>query len=405
MDEPLKYPPYCDIANPAVAAHRGASRRYTENSMAAFKEAINMAMENPEIRFFLEMDVRATRDGKLVLMHDANVARTTYGHGFIEEMRLADVQHLPMKSVADINGAAAVCYDRVAQPFFKITNQDLHVPTLDEVFDVVKQANRVRGAIGSPVGIALHIKPRAMNHWLADWTEPVAGVISTVLDTVGMHQWAYEVIGPTPSIPLLSALLNHHIPSDQTLPILTFSTTGAIGKRDLNALWDQLSPEVKLAMMHQPAKHTSGAPYIANTFAKAMALNRPHQVSFAEISSADPAMNILQKMADSFKIFWLIGSLAPETKAQMQTKPLGIPILTNMTILDTVRDIKDATAAHATLVATNYPEHAIQAFRDNTRFNETHPQATMIANHPSLNTFTQRESQRRLQSATTCMNP
>ncbi len=69
-----------DIANRKtpveIIAHRGYSRAAPENTLAAIKAVGNLAG-------WTEMDVRLTSDGKLVLMHDEDIDRTTNGSGMI----------------------------------------------------------------------------------------------------------------------------------------------------------------------------------------------------------------------------------------------------------------------------------------------------------------------------------
>ena len=42
----------------------------------------------------IEMDVRMTKDGEFVIMHDASVDRTTNGHGSVSRMTLAEIKAL-----------------------------------------------------------------------------------------------------------------------------------------------------------------------------------------------------------------------------------------------------------------------------------------------------------------------
>ena len=58
-----------------VAAHRGFSEKYPENTMEAFRAAIELDVDE------IETDVRVTADGELVLIHDETVNRTTDGTG------------------------------------------------------------------------------------------------------------------------------------------------------------------------------------------------------------------------------------------------------------------------------------------------------------------------------------
>ncbi|MBQ8893861.1 MAG: hypothetical protein IJ043_05570 [Clostridia bacterium] len=71
-----------------VAAHRGWSAKYPENTMEAFRAAIDLGVDQ------IETDVRITKDGELVLIHDSKVDRTTNGTGKVCEMTLAELQAL-----------------------------------------------------------------------------------------------------------------------------------------------------------------------------------------------------------------------------------------------------------------------------------------------------------------------
>ena len=79
----------------AVAAHRGNSRYFPENTMAAYRSAV--ALE-PDM---IEMDVHMTMDGVLVCMHDHTVDRTTNGTGLIREKTLAQMKELDAGSWKD----------------------------------------------------------------------------------------------------------------------------------------------------------------------------------------------------------------------------------------------------------------------------------------------------------------
>lgn len=74
---------------PLFMAHRGGSRLAPENTLDAFDAAVSRWRSD-----VLELDVRATRDGKVVVLHDATVDRTTNGSGAIAQMDWAEVQSL-----------------------------------------------------------------------------------------------------------------------------------------------------------------------------------------------------------------------------------------------------------------------------------------------------------------------
>ena len=75
----------------AVIAHRGEHLAHAENTVAAIEAAIAMGCD------FVEIDVRRTRDGGYVLMHDAGVERTTGGKGLVAELSLAEIRSLRSK--------------------------------------------------------------------------------------------------------------------------------------------------------------------------------------------------------------------------------------------------------------------------------------------------------------------
>lgn len=71
-----------------IYAHRGASGYAPENTFAAFDRALEMPIDG------IETDIRATRDGVLVLLHDATVDRTTNGNGAVADITLAELEQL-----------------------------------------------------------------------------------------------------------------------------------------------------------------------------------------------------------------------------------------------------------------------------------------------------------------------
>ena len=97
-----------------VAAHRGFSEKYPENTMEAFCAAIEIGADE------IETDVRVTADGELVLIHDDRVDRTTNGEGKVCEMTLAELKKLDagVKKGEEFAGAK--------------------IPMLRELFELVK---------------------------------------------------------------------------------------------------------------------------------------------------------------------------------------------------------------------------------------------------------------------------
>ena len=73
---------------PLVIAHRGASGYAPENTMAAFRKAVDMGVTE------VETDVHLTKDGRLVLLHDHTLDRTTDGTGAPGDFALAELKRL-----------------------------------------------------------------------------------------------------------------------------------------------------------------------------------------------------------------------------------------------------------------------------------------------------------------------
>ena len=69
-----------------VAAHRAAHNNYPENSLPAIQEAIDLGVD------IAELDVKVTKDGVAVLMHDATIDRTTTGSGKPSDYTLEELR-------------------------------------------------------------------------------------------------------------------------------------------------------------------------------------------------------------------------------------------------------------------------------------------------------------------------
>jgi len=85
----------CQSAGPLVVAHRGTRGEYQENCA----EAVSLALRHGIVGF--ETDVRLTKDGQLVIMHDANVARVSDGKGVVEELTLAELKKFRLNNSSD----------------------------------------------------------------------------------------------------------------------------------------------------------------------------------------------------------------------------------------------------------------------------------------------------------------
>ncbi len=73
-------------AHPFVVAHRGASAERPEHTLAAYELALHEGADG------VECDVRLTRDGHLVCVHDRRVDRTSTGTGLVSDLTLAQLR-------------------------------------------------------------------------------------------------------------------------------------------------------------------------------------------------------------------------------------------------------------------------------------------------------------------------
>lgn len=88
LARPIPNHPFFGQEGVLVMAHRGGRNLWPENTLYAFENAVELGVD------VLEMDVRSTRDGVIVVMHDPAVDRTTNGTGLVQEYSFAELQKL-----------------------------------------------------------------------------------------------------------------------------------------------------------------------------------------------------------------------------------------------------------------------------------------------------------------------
>lgn len=96
-----------------IIAHRGASGYAPENTLASIKKAIELGADA------IEIDIQMTKDGKLVVIHDWKLDRTTSGKGYIFESTFDYIRSLD------------------AGAWYSKDFKDEKVPTLEEVIELV----------------------------------------------------------------------------------------------------------------------------------------------------------------------------------------------------------------------------------------------------------------------------
>ncbi len=95
-----------------IQAHRGASADAPENTMEAFRLAVDIAADG------IELDVHLTKDGEVVVIHDDTIDRTSNGTGKVSDMTLEELRRFDYSN--GMKGFSGV-----------------HIPTLREVYELV----------------------------------------------------------------------------------------------------------------------------------------------------------------------------------------------------------------------------------------------------------------------------
>ena len=118
---------------PLVFAHRGASGAFAEHTRAAYLQALADGADG------VECDVHLTRDQHVVLLHDANLDRTSDGTGPVADRTLHELRQLDFSSWKGV---------RIPEEYGARSDQFL---TLSELLDILRGAGR-------PVRLAIELK-------------------------------------------------------------------------------------------------------------------------------------------------------------------------------------------------------------------------------------------------------
>jgi glycerophosphoryl diester phosphodiesterase len=117
---------------PLRVAHRGGAALAPENTLVAFRSGIAQGADA------LELDLHLSRDGRLVVIHDSSVDRTTDRSGLVADLSLAQLKALD--AGARFKGPA---------------REPQEIPTLEEVLALLSEAGNER------IELQAEIKPRA----------------------------------------------------------------------------------------------------------------------------------------------------------------------------------------------------------------------------------------------------
>jgi len=143
-----------DKPNPSyifVSAHRGAWRNAPENSLKSLRDAIDMGVD------IVEADIKKTKDGHLVMMHDWTINRTTTGTGAVQDYTLKELKQFYLKGP---NG----------QP------SSYRIPTLDEFLAAAK--DKIMVDLDQSFGYYKQVIEQLKDHDMVDQAIMNVGYIS-----------------------------------------------------------------------------------------------------------------------------------------------------------------------------------------------------------------------------------
>lgn len=103
-----------------ISSHRGNSLKAPENTLATFQYALELGTH------FIEIDVRTSKDGELVLLHDGTLNRTTTGLGPVNQLTLAEIKQLR------------------ANKGYEVLFPNEKIPTVQEAAELISNWNKSR---------------------------------------------------------------------------------------------------------------------------------------------------------------------------------------------------------------------------------------------------------------------
>ncbi len=152
-----------DVKMPEIYAHRGMSYEYPENTLLSFKKAA-------EVKGIagIELDTQLSKDDEIVVIHDETIDRTTDGTGNVNSYTLDELKGFAI-TPAGLN-----------KPYEDADGNNLHIPTLREVFEVLRPYCEDNGLV--------------INIELKNSVIPYEGMEQKVIDLVAEYKLQEHII-------------------------------------------------------------------------------------------------------------------------------------------------------------------------------------------------------------------
>ncbi|CAM4396847.1 glycerophosphodiester phosphodiesterase [Paenibacillus alkaliterrae] len=216
------YSPYA-AEGPSIIAHRGASGYAPENTMAAFELAERLGAD------FIELDIRMSKDGELVVIHDKTVDRTTNEAGYVHDYTLQELQGMDAGSHfhADYADETIVSLEEVMDRFagrigilIEIKDPPLYPGIEEKLAEMVRRYEIIQDILGIGVSESIQGKEyiedpggRAGSEGIAS-SEGTAGIIIQSFDFNSMRR-IHSLLPGIPAAVLIHA--DRHPLTDKTL--------------------------------------------------------------------------------------------------------------------------------------------------------------------------------------------
>ena len=197
--------PFSQVTKPLIVAHRGASAEEAENTVESFALAVEAGADA------VEFDVRLTRDGHAVVLHDHDVDRTTDGSGAVGSLTLAEVRALRIdtaaggttsvptlaEALASLSGRAAVDIEIKnipGEPDFD-PERELAVEAVHRGLDEVGFVGDVIVSSFNPLSIAASraARPEIATGLLTEYAVDAAAALRFAADQG--HSWVLPFVG------------------------------------------------------------------------------------------------------------------------------------------------------------------------------------------------------------------
>ncbi len=183
-------------------AHRGASGTFPENTVSAFRAAVEAGAD------MCELDVQLSRDGAVVVIHDDTVERTTDGIGEVAELTLEELKRLD--AGAKFKGG----------PF-----KGAQIPTLDEVFS----------ATSGKCGLNIELKAGGLEHQVAQIMQARNALSDSI---VSSFDWEY-----LKKIQQLNFNIRVGLLAEEK-PVELMMNAVAMRAYSINPRWDMVTPDL-----------------------------------------------------------------------------------------------------------------------------------------------------------------